>query len=1149
MKVLIKGIDHSGWVDLSEYLYPPFTITDTVDDTENTCRIVFRFPDHASFPYFNVKEALRPKMLLKITEADEVENETTNNTYLFLTTDSRSVRLRKGNDEVYGIYQHIINGVEYINILDSRYLPHYTITQPKTRYYNIFSKKEGKRFNVNKKFSQNGYDNLNFDEVVGITTTSANNIDNVISFGYDNFEEAYYVEVKDINKRSFNIDLSMSLAKTAVGYIEYKGIFQQTKTTKIKVTTQIDNLTYIEDASEMTLGIKTQYYNGVTLLSSDIKYKTNLYEGGLIPSQQYHIGFQDSLINGFPQITTQTFNINVNKNTLANKARVYFYISDVRVEKNILESGVLQILTEIGGLPNDTYVKTFIESISFYVESSFYETEQEEKYTTLLTFVEKALYDYNINNRYKMKLDNALIPLLSVIGKESEWVDYTLKELLIRAFKYVGLRPILLEDNTITYKMANQETRYIDLEQGQDKETEIIDINFYDKIISNAKNLVSEKDFVTEKIVINSDDKEFSQITVDNAAFTTSNDIYFISNAILYTPGISISGVNSNIGIPFYWNITKRLFEKDLYNSFPDVRYDDLEGRKSRYNARGNTIYYVSGSNIIGGLGHQAPERLLAYNFTGGSIYPAEYAIIEMLVVLALEFDETIATNPSVDYALVDIMPFELEITYVPYYKELTTKFISNMPERIGLNWEKKTNVNERVIGYSELNDILKNEMERKGNVLESYTQIYNSLESSIPNYSIINDNLYITTKAITVMNNYISVDYTLQKNFIYQNEDVSLPVAFERYAIPYEYVNREIFIENHLIFSKERIERYKNDFPGCSVEFLKKILIPQDNLNKIEGMIYGKIKTTFVGDDGNYDSELLMRMTKLENSFNMILAGKFLDNYTAGTQRYSVVESDEFYSQPLSYVKWNGQVDIIKDITIGYDSNKNDRIDLIVLGGNEDYNFNLFPEGTNVTMNTNLYNDNLDHALLKDAREGITLNYSSFLTTETQDIKWYSYKPITHIGFLTKDIVLNDNLKLEDIEMGINTHEIVEILVTLTDYNLYNVEVVLNKILGDQYIYGVVFYNQKVIAIDNSTELVENELVGIIKEPATDINAIVFYIATTKYGKKDNQEDIDQWQKGYFYGKVMIEAEGEVFDEYIEIDDIKKKYYTLHFS
>lgn len=1154
MQVFIKGLDHKEWVDLSKYVSMPFTIIETADGTNNSCKITFRFP--SDLPYFDVKKALKPKMQIKITE--DKDNENYSNTYFFLTSDNNSVRLRKDvGDELKGIYEHIVNGISYFSLLDSRYLPNYTITQPKSRYFSSFRKSAKYTFEYNYKFSQDG-----FVKVLDEPESEYYNFqqsDDIYEFGYDLIESKPYLKISnDVDEKTFNVNISIDLAKTAATKTIFKQFNLIAKTLEIKPEVSPNHTTHglqIKNTSELIFNFSVDYYNNNDEIidSKPLVFKNN-YSGGSVDIQQSI--FVPQYITSLPTVEKQTYMINIDKNT--NASYVVVSLNDIyaRLERQRLSTiytGAGDFIeTRIDGYDDDILVKTFIENISFAVESSAYETAQEEKFTLLSEFVDKAIFDYNFNSRHKISLSDKARTSLDIPVKEGEWVDYTMKELLLRAFDYVNALPIMNDMNVIDIIEKGHSSIHLDLEQAQDKETQIIDLDYYDKIISNAKNLVSERDFVKERLVISSGESEFSQIEEKNAGFLLSNDIYFVSEAIIVTPPTFYIRVVTSEGnkdiygnvldedneiIVGRWDVTKRLFEKDIYESLPDARNDTLVRRQVSDNyTRGNTLFYKSGSNFVGGLGHQAPP-MPEMNLLYESVNQAEYALIEILIILALEQAVDITTNPTPYLELHEFIDFELEITYVPFYKELTTKYVSNMTERIGLNWEKKVNVNERVISYNESAEKLKKEMERKGNVIESFTEKYESLVDTIPIFNEINDNLIVTTKAITVMNGYIDVDYTLQKNYILQNDDIRLPVEFERYNVPYEYVNREIFIENHLIFRKTVSLRYSNDPHAVNLDFINRMLKSQSELDQLEGLTYGKLRV-------DYDEKvsfLLMRMTKLEDRFSLVLAGKFLDNYTAGVQRYmSSLGEDRFYSQPLSYVKWNGKVDTIKRIDIGFNNYLDTRLEQIISGGAKSFDFKIFPQGVNASINVNLYSRDIEHLQLKDAREGISLNHTSFLTTEDQDIKWFSFKPPNKVAILNSNVELRDDLRFEDLDVTINN---VGVSLNATYYpshnNLFEIIGTIDSNHNNLYNIGIVLYREKDITRDGN---VENELVGIIKEPYFKNNTqFEFYIISTRYGKLDRQEEIDQWQRHYAYLKNTLSSWSEVTDYYGMNDSVEE--------
>ena len=69
-----------------------------------------------------------------------------------------------------------------------------------------------------------------------------------------------------------------------------------------------------------------------------------------------------------------------------------------------------------------------------------------------------------------------------------------------------------------------------------------------------------------------------------------------------------------------------------------------------------------------------------------------EYAIIETIIELAYQvLPDPIGKNVRpIDIVLKDISNYTLDLTYVPIFTEITTKYTSNMPNRKALNWEKE---------------------------------------------------------------------------------------------------------------------------------------------------------------------------------------------------------------------------------------------------------------------------------------------------------------------------------------------------------------------------------------------------------------------------------------------------------------------------
>ena len=137
----------------------------------------------------------------------------------FLTGDNNTARLRKEvveEDNVIttkGLYEHKLTGEDYISYLDDKYLPNYTITQPKTEFYTTFIKSGGVEFKLNQRFEQSG-GSPSIVQGVQRNLAGLNNNDNII-FGWDNTTGEHYVEFNEINEASLLVTFSLEYAKNS----------------------------------------------------------------------------------------------------------------------------------------------------------------------------------------------------------------------------------------------------------------------------------------------------------------------------------------------------------------------------------------------------------------------------------------------------------------------------------------------------------------------------------------------------------------------------------------------------------------------------------------------------------------------------------------------------------------------------------------------------------------------------------------------------------------------------------------------------------------------------------------------------------------------------------------------------------------------
>ena len=246
--------------------------------------------------------------------------------------------------------------------------------------------------------------------------------------------------------------------------------------------------------------------------------------------------------------------------------------------------------------------------------------------------------------------------------------------------------------------------------------------------------------------------------------------------------------------------------------------------------------------------------------FSSNPATQTQFAIFEALICLAYEWilsntaydiDDFVDNYNPENLDLSKMLGAELQLTFVPYHKELTTKFISSNFDRKGLNYQKKVNVSDRTIDYKENELILVREMNRKGNTsfITPFIQ-YKSLGEVMPVGSIINNGQYVvTSRRILLYNDFVEAEYTIDKELINQNTDVGLSVEYSPYNVPYEYVQREMFIDNHLIFSKTTTSDYDGEPKGCEIALLEDIFTPNNSLDRnTNGEIYARMRMSYVG-------------------------------------------------------------------------------------------------------------------------------------------------------------------------------------------------------------------------------------------------------------------------------------------------------------
>ena len=224
MKIYIRRSNSITWREITENVNLPITINDTVDGGYLTANLSCRFKK--GFDYFDVTKPITPKWELKIVTGEENEEELVN-TFYFITTDQSSVKIREeildeeDNVKVPAIYEHKISAKERLYLLEGKFMPDYSITQPKTQFFDAYKKSASVNYLLENDFTQNG-NPIYLNQGIRSVVNERNNDDNTITFNYDNQKRQHYVELKDVDKVSFDFNVEFDVAKTAPAYVKWK---------------------------------------------------------------------------------------------------------------------------------------------------------------------------------------------------------------------------------------------------------------------------------------------------------------------------------------------------------------------------------------------------------------------------------------------------------------------------------------------------------------------------------------------------------------------------------------------------------------------------------------------------------------------------------------------------------------------------------------------------------------------------------------------------------------------------------------------------------------------------------------------------------------------------------------------------------------
>ena len=812
---------------------------------------------------------------------------------------------------------------------------------------------------------------------------------------------------------------------------------------------------------------------------------------------------------------------------------------------------VFPVFTVTGGIPVPTYHYYYpdmsIYSVEVNVLSSVITETQLDTYITALDIVQKALNEINLRQAREYRLSRRFKQLLEEeVSPEMTLEEYSLKEVLYKYGRIVNVVPVLGDPDlldpdedvltTISYIKPGENVYDFSISEKEyiEVSNEVVLSDFYSTIASRLRNVVSEQDYHTEKVALQADTEGFTQLTEANMAFLPTVPVYWVRRIKIkglqipakYRDDGSMTNINvlgNDINYEYNspmqsWDFTERCLEEDIWNALPDVNYVSPEARELGMLSRGNTISYKSGTRSIHNLGHRSPDVPNYHPPFTRAVDVANLAVVEAAAVLAIQtwaaYLEDFEIDTKIDLGLDDLKFLEAEVTYTPL-DEFMYRHTLDDPKRRHIDIEHRVNAQDKVLSLRDTAEMMIMEQNKKGhNQVVSQTLIHTSIASCYKTGWKTKNGYVITSRVITKFNEYVQCAYTLAKNFVVQSDHVGLDVKYERYAIPYEHIMREVLNYTHIMISQKAsdLTPYAVHIgTDATTKYLSMVL----GWEEAPKEIFGLAELTYAHEIQS-DREAIFKLHKLTDQRVLMYIGKWVDNYSAGNQ---VVEaSTGMYNQPYRYSDSTGKVQ-----TIRYEVFKN-----------IDFDIRKYPHDPDaLTFNKLLGSDtqqSFESGDLKDAREAYEFNITGSIEDASDDeILIFSTRGlITHLAILSNDPAsLSYATKFTDLQFKqvIQQALVLEAPTGETEVRTFRIKVPASYFDG---------YTNEAIALYYGAGQTEPALKYIFKEPylhreGSDM-ILEFYAIPTRGGYEYNDMYVSDRHIDYFANSLGVTAEIDAY-------------------
>jgi uncharacterized repeat protein (TIGR02543 family) len=417
--------------------------------------------------------------------------------------------------------------------------------------------------------------------------------------------------------------------------------------------------------------------------------------------------------------------------------------------------------------------------------------------------------------------ETAKANVTGIISPEFTFESYTAWDALERLANYVDAIPEIGEKdfNEVSLRFINEDPDLsYDLSSYTEESQSYVFDDYNTGLEINASNLVEEdvlnnvkvEPYVGGWMTVRVNNPDISQLTEDNSAFKTRQNIYRVYKLFIKGVGVVATGPGSNIvlngnagGTDYtnhtYWDLSDFIVEKQRWDTFENGTLNKSPSERREINTKGNNIYFKQGSKYIDGLGYKtqtlstflgttvAPRALMETIMRAAEIYLQELDIDGVLE----DYQVQEVTDGNPELAIVDTQNRHklfrgvlVQVHYIPMANVRSTIYRYDSFDR-GIDILKFGNEQDKVNDTVNIGEYIKKTTNKLGNIIYTVSGRAKNY-GSIPKLGFKTlDNKYISSRSINLNKNIINYDLELSENFINQSSYVGVDSRYRQFEVP----------------------------------------------------------------------------------------------------------------------------------------------------------------------------------------------------------------------------------------------------------------------------------------------------------------------------------------------------------------------------